>query len=165
MSLKRNSFNADGKLHVLRLKTKDAANKPISPIFEISQKNDAGKWTVVDTTTFVSGDLVKIELKEKEWENEKYNIVNIYLKDEKDLYLIDLRLNMLSRSLFNQLFSLKTFSGLSISTYTAKSKKDNTKEYPAISLRQNDELIHWKYGLDELPKPTSVTFKGKTMND
>ena len=164
MSLKRNSFNADGKLSVLRLRTKDAAGKPITPEYAVSEKNTEGKWVEVDTTQYVSGNLVKVEIKEKQWEGETYNTVNLYLKDGKDLYLIDCRINMLNRSLFNAFLSLDTFENLSISTYMQKSKKDG-KEYGAISLRQGEELVHWKYSQSELPKPVSVTFKGKTMND
>lgn len=164
MSLKRNSFNNDGKLSVLRLRTKDAAGKVITPLFSVSEKNADGKWVEVDTTQYVSGNLVKVEIKEKVWEGEAYNTVNLYLKDGKDLYLVDCRINMLNRSLFNAFLSLDTFENLSISTYMQKSKKDG-KEYGAIALRQGEELVHWKYSQSELPKPVSVTFKGKTMND
>lgn len=165
MALQKTKFSNNSDLFVLKLKTKDASSKNVPPHFEVSKRGEDGKYSVVNTTDFVSGNLVKVEIKEREWEGDKYNTVNVYLADGKDLYLLDLRFTMLGRSLFNSLLSLTSFNNLSISTYMAKDKKDEAKEYPRVSLRQNDETVSWKYGLDELPKPESITFKGKTMND
>jgi hypothetical protein len=165
MALKRQNSFAGGKLFVLRLKTKDAQGKNVAPYFDVLEKNGDNKYVSTSTTDYVSGKAVKLELKEKEWEGEKYKVANLFLSDNKDLYLLDLRFNMLGRSLFNSLLSLTTYNNLSISVYNRKDKTDDKKEYPAVSLRQNDELVNWKFGLDELPKPVSVTFKGKTMND
>ncbi len=166
MSLKReNKFDANTKMYILKLKSRDANKAPVPPYFEVSEKDaTTNKWTPTSQTTFVGGKLVKVEIRDWEYENEPQHNINLYLSDGTELYLLDLKLNILSRSLLNQVLNLKTFENLSISTYVKKSKKDD-KEYPAISLRQNDELVNWAFGLEEMPKATEIMFKGKKMRD
>ena len=85
----------------------------------------------------------------------------LYLKDNsvKELYVLTTSFRMDSRSLFNGLLNLKLNDPITISIYA------NKKGYITYSLKQNGTRVDWKYTLDELPQPTSVPFRGKTMTD
>lgn len=169
MALGRKNKAISGKLLILKIKTKDADDKPISPVFEISEKGADNKYVKrTQTETGVSGNLVRLEVKEQKWKDETYNTVALFLQDGDETYLVDCRVNMLTRSLFNSLLSLKKFENVSISLYMYKKTDKNTgavSEYPAVSLWQNDEQVKWAVPIAEQPKPTSVVFKGKKQND
>ena len=109
----------------------------------------------------VSGDLVKVEHKTSEWEGTIFDNVSLTLQDsaKNETYLIDFKLNMLTRSLLNSLFNLTAFQDVKLGLYTGK------KDYPAIGVRQAGELVKWKYSLDEIPVAEEVTFKGRVMRD
>lgn len=155
--------NAQNKMYILKIKTTDAEKHKIEPCFQISEKNaETGKWAATGTTTSVSGDLTKLEIREQEYLGEKYNSISAYLKDNdtQEIYLLDLRLNLLSRSLCNSFLGLKDYTGLKISLYT--NKKNG---YPAISLRSHGELTNWAFSLDSIPAAIEVQFKGKIQRD
>ena len=65
------------------------------------------------------------------------------------------------RNLYNSLLNLETFENVSFSLYKVKGKKETNKdkEYSAISVWQNDNLIKGKFKNDELPKPEVITNK------
>lgn len=156
-----NNGKSSGPLYVLKAVDKDKDKKKVEPHFSVSKKVD-GKFQVQpETVNRVSGNLFKIEVKEQEWKGDKYNTVSLYLKDqEKDeAYLIDLRLNMPSRSLFNSLASLENYTNLAVTVY------ENKGGYTSFGLWQDDNLVKWKYKLEELPPAEAVTFKGKQMHD
>ncbi len=170
MALGRKGKTQTGKLVVLKITTRDKDKKDIPPCFVVSEKGVDGKYHAREKTeTAVEGDLVKIEVKDQEWEGEKYNTVAIYLVDGDELFLIDARVNMLTRSLFNSLLSLKTFERVTISLYTFKKKDKKTgkdAEYPAVSVWQNEEQVMWSVPIAEQPKPVVINLpKGKVQND
>ncbi len=172
MGLERKHKAATGKLVVLKITTRDENDATIPPVFTVSEKGADGKYHrragEKGTTTFCEGNLVKLEVKEQEWKGDKYNTVAIYLADGEELYLIDARVNMLTRSLFNALLSLKTFEKVSISLYTFKKNDKKTNqpvEYPAVSVWQDNEQVKWLVPIADQPKPSSITFKGKIQND
>lgn len=154
-----NSGNNTGTLYILKIVDKDKDKKKVSPYFSITKKVD-GKWLLQeDKVNRVSGNLSKIEIKEQEWKGDKYNTVSLYLRDGDESYLIDLRFNLPSRSLFNSFASLESYENLSVTVY------ENKSGYTALGLWQGDKMAKWKYKLDELPVPDAVTFKGKEMHD
>ena len=158
MSLGNTGGNT-GILYILKVVDKDKEKKKVEPHFTVTKKVD-GKWTLQpETVTRVSGTLSKIVTEEKEWEGTKYNVVSLWLKDGEEAYLIDLRFNLPSRSLFNSLASLEQYTDLSVTVYANKSG------YTALGLWQGDKMVKWKYKLDELPEPDKVMFKGKEMSD
>jgi hypothetical protein len=169
MALSSKSKNTNGKLLILKIKTKDEDDKAIPPCFQVSEKGSDGKYAKrSETVTNVSGNLVKVEVREGEWKGDKYNTISIYLVDGDEIYLIDTRPNMLSRSMYNSLLSLNTFDNISISLYTYKKtdeKRGTVTEYPAVAVRQNDEIVKWTIPISDQPKPKAVLFKGKTQND
>lgn len=155
--------NSGGKnlppLIILKVVDKDKDKKKVSPYFSVSRKVD-GKYALQsEQYNRVSGTLSKIDIKEQEWNGEKYNTVALYLKDGDETYLIDLRFNLAARSLFNSLASLEDFANLGLTVY------ENKSGWMALGLWQNDKMVKWRYKLEELPTPDAVTFKGKEMHD
>ena len=154
-----NSGGNTGTLFILKVVDKDKDKKKVPPHFSITKKVD-GKWTLqAETVNRVSGNLSKIEIKEQEYKGDKYNTVSLYLRDGDESYLIDLRFNLPSRSLFNSFASLESYDNLSVTVY------ENKSGYTALGLWQGEKMVKWKYKLDELPVPDAVTFKGKEMHD
>lgn len=160
MALGKSQGNNNTKLSILKIKVKDENLKPVDPYFQVTEKID-GKWTVVSSSeNFVSGKITSVAHKVSTYENEDYDSFTIFLEDGDDAFLLDLRPTMLNRSLINSLLSLTDLeTPVSIQLYTSKNG------YPSVALRQNDELIKWKYSLDEQPKPITVMFKGKEQRD
>jgi hypothetical protein len=160
MALKNSGGNSNSTLYILKIKTKDATGKVVDPFFQVSAKED-GKWVVTeDTFKSVSGKLTKVETRVGEYEGEQILSANIWLKDGDEAYLVDLKYTMLSRSIINSLLNLEDFDQeIEISLYT------NKKGYASASVRAGGQLVDWKFGLDELPKPEKVKFKGKEMSD
>lgn len=148
-----------GTLFILKVVEKDEQKKKVEPYFSITKKVD-GKWEKQkETVTRVSGNLKRIELEEKEWQGDKYHVVALYIEDGEETYLVDLRFNIPSRSLFNSLASLESYQNIAVSVYQNKSG------YTSLGLWQDDKLAKWKYKMDELPEPAEVMFKGKKMHD
>lgn len=164
MALGKSNDQLNGKLYVLRIKNniKDKETGKEIPLlphqFEVSEKID-GKWVVSpNLETRVSGDLVKIEVEDKEYEGNPYKAFKFFLRDGDETYLLDLRSTMVSRNLFNSILALNKFEQVQISLYSKKSKKDE-KEYTNISLWQDGVMVKGKFSLDEIPKPEEVKNK------
>lgn len=163
MSLGKKSNLPEGELMYLRIKTKDQDDKEVIPaVFTVSKKNqESNKWeTVPKTESAVSGDLFRIDLGKGVYQEKEYKTVKIYLRDNKEneIYVLDLRYNLLSRNLFNSLVNLTSFNGISISLYKTKGKKpeNKDKEFSAISIWQDDAIVKGKFRSEEMPKAEEV---------
>lgn len=161
MSLGNDNQQNNGKLYILKIKNKDKEGKPTPAFFEVSEKVD-GKWQATSQTNRVGGNLTKIAFDKGEWNEQEYHIVKLTLNDpeKEENYLLDLRMNLLARSLYNSLLSLETFNDLSISLWQSK-KEDKT--YDAVSVKQLDERVNWKHSLDSLPKVEVFKVGGKKV--
>lgn len=153
----------NGKLFVLKPKTHDIDKKKLDhPVFEVSEKNEQNKWTVTNTVPSVSGRLSKLEIKEWDWEGEKNYTASLLIKDDEaaESYLVDFKVgNMMNRAIINSLLNINTEESIKIGLYTSK------KGYPSGSVRQGENLIDWKFGFEDQPKPEEITFKGKVQRD
>jgi len=160
MALGNKNNNDNSKLLILKIRTQDLDKKAIDPIFQVNEKVD-GKWVSTDTTTAVEGQLTRAEVKEGEYEGQKTYNISLYLKDTEaaETYLVDLKLNMLTRGLLNSVLNLTKFDEVKFGLYTGKNG------YPNVAVRQHGEMVKWKYSLDEMPTPDEVMFKGKKMRD
>lgn len=152
--------NSNLNLTILKIKVKDSELKPVDPFFQITRKVD-GEWVnLPDRETFVSGKLVKLANKTTKYKDEDIHQVEAHLLDGEDLFVLDLKFTMLNRSVINSLLSVTDFeTPVEISLYTSK------KGFPSAAVRQNDELVSWKFNLDDQPKPITVMFKGKEQRD
>lgn len=157
-----NDQQNNNKFMILKIRTQDAEKHPISPYFSVNTKVD-DKWAETNQVTKLAGTLNKVEISKAEWEGAEYDVVKLRFTDDQagEDYLLDLRLNLLSRSIFNSLFSLETFGDISISLY----QKRGEKAYPAVSVKQREERVDWKFKLDEQPKMEKVTVGKKVVVD
>lgn len=152
--------NSSSNLSILKIKVKNEAMQPVDPYFQVTKKVD-GKWQVVSTSeNFVSGQLTRLANKTTEYNGEKIQQVEALLQDGDEAFLLDLKFTLLNRGLINSFLSLTDLdTPVEISLYTSKSG------YPSAAVRQNGELIRWKFSIDEQPKPEVVVFKGKEQRD
>ncbi len=156
---KTNSNMVYGPLYILKPVSKDAEKKDVPAHFKVQKKTD-GSYEEQPSVTNVSGDIVRIDIKSREFNGVITKSVNLVLRDGEETYILDLRSNIAGRSLFNAILSLENPENVSVSFYN--SKKNN---YPQFSLRQNDQLVDWKYKLGEVPEPIKVVFRGVTQSD
>ncbi len=164
MALGSNSEN-NGKLFVLKLRTQDQEKKQIPPVFSVMEKVD-GKFRETSQVRDISGRLSKVELSTGEYEGNEYNVVKVHLVDDEkqENYLLDLRLNSVTRNLANNLCGLSEFDGLKIGLYERKDKTTG-KLWPAVSVRRNDQLTPWLIEPKDLPAPKKVTIGKKVLTD
>lgn len=165
--------NSNGKLVVLKIKTKDAEDKAVPPYFSVSRKVD-GKFKEVAQENRFGGRLKEFKLEKYTWEEQENDVIKVFLEDEvededtgeleKETYLLDLRFNLLSRNLLNTLVGLSKGDYIDISLYEKTSKKDG-KVYPAISVWKDGELAQWKFRLEELPPVAEVKVGKKVVRD
>ena len=148
-------------LYSFRVVTKDGNNKKAPPYFSVSKKNvETGEWeNDVDKCSFISGRIDSIFHSETEWEGDILNRVAVYIIDNDEKYKLDLNMNMLSRSLLNSLLNIDKSKPVHISLY------ENDRGYPSVALRQDDQLVSWKFQQDELPEIPETVFKGKPLRD
>lgn len=168
MSLGKQKFNNPNSVfYSVSFKTRDKApGKSFDKsVFVVKKKDDLGKFQEVDRVFDISGNIIKIEPQKTEWQGKTIESLLVNVVDGDDFYAISFPYGIGTRSLFNALLSLKTFDGIEMGTYMTKPKVDGGKSYPAIALRQNGDLIKWKYELKDLPKVKEITFKGQTMRD
>lgn len=138
-------------------KGEDGKNVKVDPHFEISRVGADGKIALsTETCTEVSGSIIRVDFKNREWNNQINKHAIFYVKDGNDTYHIDFTYRLASRSLFNAILSLTSADNLSIGIYESK------KGYETFSLRQNDEIIKWKYTLEEQPQAEEITNKAGT---
>jgi len=139
----------------------DKEKKKCPPYFELAKIVDDKIQKLDETATELSGDLIKVKVEDREIKGVVNKHLTLYLKDNqrKELYIMSTSFRIDSRSLINGIINLSTFDNVEIGIY------QNKKGYSAYSLKQNGVRVDWKYELEELPRPKSVEFKGKTMND
>lgn len=154
-----NNSNGPETLLSFRIVTK-LDGKNVQPHFSVSRKNkETGKWeNNVEQCTFVEGVIESLYHVEGDWEGEPIHNISVYLVDDEK-YKLDLRLNMLGRSILNSLLKAGKGTRVKIQVY------ENEKGYPAASVRVNDQLVEWKYSLDDQPSPKEQTWKGKIQRD
>ncbi len=153
MALKKpNSGQTPGNLLIVRTATRDE-NKHDIPATFIALEKVGDKWVKKDNFSQISGDIKSLELVEDKYEGNVKYIAKFLLSDEEagEAYLLDLRFNILNRSLFNKIMGLQSPNNVSISVY------NNKKGYADASIRQNDELVKWKFDWQDVPRSVAIT--------
>lgn len=153
-----------GPLIYLSARSQDANGNKIAPHFEIARKGEDGKITKTDETcTKVSGSLQRPRFSVREHKGIPSKHVTFYIRDNdaNETYHLDCTYRISTRQLFNGVISLETPDDISINIWETR------KGYEALSLRQGDKLVPWKYDSrkGEIPEPEKVKFKGKDMSD
>ena len=157
MALSNGKFPNNGPLIFLSpvsKKTIDGKSVKVDPHFKISRVGADNKIAeTTETATEVSGNLLKIEFKEREFNGQVNKHVILLIKDGADTYYLDLTYRIATRSLFNALLNLESSDNISIGYYESK------KGFEAFSLRQNDAIVKWKFDIADQPKAEEIKDK------
>lgn len=160
------SFNDNSDLIFLSPRSQDKDGKKVKPHFSVGRKGADGKIESVESdNSQVSGDLTRLEIKERTFNGSTTKKVYLYLKDRKaadgkgETYLVDLTFRNSTRGLFNRMFSLETPNNLTIGVF------ENARGYETFYLRQDEQKVQWKFEIESLPEPTLKRVNGKNVND
>lgn len=161
MAYGNNTYTNNTSLFFFTPRSMDKDKKEVVPHFEISKSVGDNFEKQSDGATEVSGDLVKVDFKEKEFNGVKTKRVYLHLLDKTagERYIVDLNYRMSTRSLFNAISSLNTFDNLVIGIYR------NKKKFEAFWIKQNGNRVEWKYKPDDLPHAKELMFQGRKMYD
>lgn len=167
-----NSGSFSGPLIFLNTRNKDKEGNKVAPHFEIAKVGEDKKIHKTDQTcTQVSGDLLRPQFKERDYEGTPIKHVVLYISDKtsNETYSLDLTHRISSRSLFNAIISLTDPKNVSISIY------ENKGGYEAMSLWQGKDengkggtLVPWKWDGRKGEIPEAIEgpkFKGKRQFD
>ncbi len=160
---KQQQERRDLKRFAYKIKTKDLPK----PIF-VESEDQGGKFVENAEPQYnLSGNLIGVEPKETVWQGKTIKSVNVTLVDNTagEIYFITVPYSNLGRGLMNSLLALKSFADIEIGLYQTKPKADGGKTYPAVSLRQDGEIVRWRYDQKDLPPPDEIVFKGEKMRD
>ncbi len=147
MALANNGFKSGGPLIFLTPRIKDKDGEKVKPYFSVARLNGDKIEQTDETCTSVSGDLTRIEIKEKVVKTSTIKEAILYLRDNtaNETYRLPLSFSMAARGLFNSLAGLTTYSNITIDIY------ENKKGYETYALKQAGEKTTWKHELSALP--------------
>lgn len=159
MALSKGNNQLSGNLIILRPITRDENKNDIAATLQAFEKVEIKtgdkteqKWVKKDTFSQVTGNIKSVEIQEDTYEDNVKHSVKVFLQDSEasETYLLDLRMNILNRSLLNALINLPSPENVNISVY------QNKKNFAASTIRQNGEMVGWLYPWDKTPKPTEI---------
>jgi hypothetical protein len=153
MALGNNNYDNSGTLIGVKVSQKDKEDKKVDPHFVISRKVEDNWVEDSDTYKSISGDIIKIDISEYEWEGLPIKSVKLILKDNEanEAYALTLKGSVLGRDILNKILGLESLENVQIDLYT------NKKGYATSSVKQNGELVKWKFDFVDLPKPIEIT--------
>ena len=160
MALTTGGFANSGDLVLLTPRGVDAEKNQVKPYFQIARIVDGKIAQTDETADQVSGDLIKVEIKQREFKGIKTDVVAVYLSDKasNETYGLSLTFSLAARSLFNTLIALENdFTGLNISYYR------NKKGFEAYGVKQHGQKTQWKYALEDLPEVEKIFDKKGTF--
>jgi len=155
---KQNDNYTQGNLLILRPITQDANKQNISATFQVEKKVD-GDYVVQDeTVSSVTGDIFRLETYVNDWVDEKTKKkmvskgFKVYMRDldQNEAYILDCRLNNLTRGLLNKLLGLDTTKNVTLSVFRGKTGFNNS------SVKVDDERVSWKFDPKDLPQPILI---------
>lgn len=161
MALGNNEFKSSGTLVFLTPRKKNKAGEEVKPYFSVARLVNEKIEQSEETFTNVSGDLVRLDVKEKVFNDNPMKEAILYLRDSQanETYRLSLTFSMAARGLFNSLAGLlakKNFNDLSVDIY------ENKNGYETYALKQKGEKTAWKHELSALPAPFEMKdAKGK----
>ena len=156
---KQNDNYTQGNLLILRPITQDVNKQAIPATFQVEKKVD-GDYVVQDeTVSSVTGDLFRLETYVNDWVDDKTKKkmvskgFKVFMKDEEanEAYIVDCRLNNLTRGLLNKLLGLDTTKNVTLSVFRGKTGFNNS------SVKVGEERVSWKFDpKTELPEPILI---------
>jgi hypothetical protein len=159
MALGKNDSYTQGNLIVLTLLTRDENKQDIPATFQVKRKNEKGDWVTDDETfSYVKGDLFRLETYINEWVDEKTKKkmvakgFKVMLRDQEagDIYLLDCKLNMLTRGLLNKILALTSFKDVTLGVFRGNNGMNNNY------VKVGNEKVTWKFDKAEMPVPVEI---------
>jgi hypothetical protein len=159
MALGKNDNYTGGNLIILTLLTRDANKQDIPATFQVKRKNEEGDWVAdKETFSYVKGDLFRLETYINEWVDEKTKKkmvakgFKVMLRDQEagDIYLLDCKLNMLTRGLLNKILALTSFKGVTLGVFRGNNGMNNNY------VKVGNEKVGWKFDKAVLPVPVEI---------
>jgi len=121
-------------------------------------KNSNGE-AINESFDRVSGIVKEISIRESEWNGEQIKSWNIKIVDGEETYILTLGYsNGFTRGFFNSLISADLSKPIKFGCYVKN-------EYNCPSLIQNEGIVRWKYGVDQMPKTEKVKIGTKEVID
>ncbi len=126
---------------------------------------EKGKYEELENINSISGDLVKVETRTRQFEGKAKEEIKLWLKDQLagekgEMYVVSCGMNSIGRNIVNNLASVEGHIGnLRINVYTNK-----TSGMPALYMEHNGQKLSWKYQWEELSKYVTKTTK-KAKNE
>ena len=117
-------------------------------IFKTVKALGEKQYEDMDDMSWVSGIVDNIEIIQKEWEGDKYDVMRIKLIDDPNtLYVVNIRVNMaIGREFVNRLLSVKHFEKeFKITLYTTEPGEGYDHGWKHISLKVDGESIPPKH--------------------
>lgn len=148
------------------MKAKTSDSDP-TPYIGKSTKTGDKKWEITEKFNSIDGKLIAI--RHLTYENEKTegikNKIELKLQDEDGtINMLSSNFNNLAYGLINSLANCNP-DKIDISVWLGKARESDDKKFPSIGLKNNGEIVKWKYTWDQQPHPEKVPFKGKTIID
>ncbi len=167
MSFGNTRKRTDLKAYAFRIKTKDL---PV-PHFEV-QTRENDKWvpltepvkdtegkitgTKVVTAQNIEGNLLAIESRKTVFQGKTIKSTSVTLQDGDQIYFVTIPNSMLGRGILNRLINLKAFTNVQIGLYASKPQSEGEKSFHRASVRQDDEIVNWKYTFEQLPEAPQI---------
>ena len=161
MAFGKESKKSDLKAYSLKIKTKDLPK----PEFVVSERQGDKFIELPEREDTITGTLIGLEPKETVWQGKTIKSVSATLTDGDQIYFLTIPYSNIGRGLMNSLLNLQAFTDVQIGLYQTKPKTEGGKTYPAVSVRQADQIVRWKYENKDLPPPEEIKFKGEIMRD
>jgi hypothetical protein len=152
-----------GNKTFLKLKAKTSETDPKPGFFKSEKRGDT--WITTESFNAVTGELVKIQHTEYEYEGQKKpKCIMLFRDPDGSETQVDANFSGLLYSILNPMCNLAVFDGLKISVWLGK-PRDNGKQWPSAGLTQHEEKVEWMYKPEVLPKVASEVYKGQVIKD
>lgn len=155
-----NSNNHDSKYTLIILRPSFPKEGDGKPSFTVIKKED-GAYVECGNVDKFTGTLTKLQLgdlydtstEKGKALAEKYGnskAVSLTFVDEAtaEQYLVRFSFRLYTRAFFNSLLNVESVDNLQVALWQDAKTKHNR-----ISLRQGDNLVKWKYSMDDVPRP------------
>ena len=161
-----NQSEAQGGKTFYKLKEDERDAKSKGELRFFKQEKQSDKWMDGETFDTLSGEVVKVEVKEYEFQGEKKKALVIGLQDGIDMFEFTLGLRS-----FTAQGILNTLAGNNpkqLYFVCGRPKESNGKSYPTLYINKDgatneERRTTWKYAPAELPKVTTEIYKGNKI--
>lgn len=155
-----NSGYEDYTTYFLRPITQDKNKNKIDATFQVTKVENGEYIPQEENVSSVTGHLTKVDTYSKEWNGKDGNGPTIVTKgyrlflrddDAKETYIIDAKLNILTRDLINKIITLTSFDEkITISLYKNKSG------FNSSFVKVGNSPSKWKFERKDIPTATAI---------